>query len=139
MEKKKKQLIAVYGFIRNRENKFLLVKRADHDTHPGMWELPGGAVELNEDPEQAALREVAEEAHLDVTVVKPLATTTGISSKGHQVIRIAYLCEMDNPMQEVVLSSEHSEFRWIDLTEKPPLHLSELVAHIFDEKETLEL
>jgi len=139
MDKTKRQLIAVYGFILKKDNTFLLVKRSDHDTHPGMWELPGGAVELNEDPEAAAKREVEEEASLDVTVIKPIATTTGTSSRGHQVIRIAYLCEMNNTMQEVTLSSEHSEYRWIDINEKPDLHLSGLVEQIFKEKETLEL
>lgn len=129
--------MAAYGFIRNAEHKFLLVKRAPHDSHPGMWELPGGQVERNEDPEVAAQREVLEETGLEVAVIKPLATTTGVSSKGTKVIRLAYLCDMNDPKQQVVLSEEHSSYRWIDLAQKPDLHLSELVEHIFTEKDTL--
>ncbi len=139
MENKKKQLLAAYGFILNTDKQFLLVQRAEHDTHPGLWELPGGAVEMDEDPERATEREVLEEAGLTVKIVKPMATTNGTSSKGHQVIRLAYLCEMIEPTQKVVLSDEHSAFQWVDIETMPNLYLSKLVEHIFTEKKTLDL
>ena len=139
MENKKKQLLAAYGLILSSDQKFLLVQRASHDTHPGLWELPGGAVEMDEDPEHATKREVLEETGLDVTVVKPLATTNGISSKGHQIIRLAYLCEMNDTTQNVILSDEHSAFQWVSIEKKPDLYLSKLVEHIFVEKKILEI
>ena len=37
-------------------------------TSPRAWELPGGAVELGEAPEEAVLREVKEETGLDVSI-----------------------------------------------------------------------
>lgn len=39
-----------------------------HDKHK-MWLAPGGHIELDEDPEEAALREVAEEVGIPITLV----------------------------------------------------------------------
>jgi 8-oxo-dGTP pyrophosphatase MutT (NUDIX family) len=43
-------------------------------THEGRWQLPKGWVEPNEEPEQAAIREVREEAGVDAELVGPLDT-----------------------------------------------------------------
>ena len=43
--------IAVKSFIMNSENKLLLIKRRSNDVHkPGQWDIPGGRLELGEDP-----------------------------------------------------------------------------------------
>ncbi len=42
----------------------LLIKRK-HDPYVGTWALPGGYVDQGETPEAAALRELAEETHLE--------------------------------------------------------------------------
>jgi 8-oxo-dGTP pyrophosphatase MutT (NUDIX family) len=41
--------------------KFLLIRRSDFVNAPLRWCLPGGSVERNEEPEQAAIRECWEE------------------------------------------------------------------------------
>jgi len=53
-------LIAVF----NRNHELLLLKRPDHVHCGGLWSLPGGKVENNEIPLQAAVRELNEETHL---------------------------------------------------------------------------
>ena len=50
----------------------ILTRRAGHlRNHAGQWALPGGRIDTGETPEQAALRELAEEVHLklDATAV----------------------------------------------------------------------
>ena len=44
----KSTVVVVYAFIKNKKDEFLVIKRADHDTCPGLWEMPGGTLEFGE-------------------------------------------------------------------------------------------
>lgn len=55
---------AAYAIVRNDREQFLLVRRADD----GYWELPGGRIEVGESASAAAVREVAEETGITITV-----------------------------------------------------------------------
>ena len=57
-------LVFAGGCLFDQEGKVLLQKRGDS----GKWGFPGGAVELGETPEQAAIRELKEETGLDVEI-----------------------------------------------------------------------
>lgn len=46
----------------------------------GMWLPPGGHIELDEDPNQAALREVQEECGLSITLVEPKHVPNNLES-----------------------------------------------------------
>jgi len=52
------------GVVRDAEGRLLLQKRADRDA----WGFPGGAIELGESAEEAAVREIFEETGLTVKV-----------------------------------------------------------------------
>jgi ADP-ribose pyrophosphatase YjhB (NUDIX family) len=52
-----------------RENELLLVKRA-YNPGKGLWGLPGGFIELNETPYDAAKRELMEETGLKGSVIR---------------------------------------------------------------------
>lgn len=139
MQNTPRQLVSTYGCILNSKQQMLLVQRALHDTYPGLWEMPGGGVEWGEDPKDAVVREIEEEAGLMIEAVKPLAIKSSMSPKGNHVIRIAYLCKLIKPDQEVTLSEEHSAFQWVSLDTLPDLYLSSLAKRIFVEKEKLKL
>lgn len=53
------------------------------------WCSPGGHVELDEDPEEAALREVKEETGLDVTLVGP--RLPDLDDHDHEVLPPRYI------------------------------------------------
>lgn len=57
-------LVFASGCIFNEKGEVLLQRRADSSK----WGFPGGAIELGETPEAAAVREVKEETGLDVEV-----------------------------------------------------------------------
>ncbi len=60
------------GVIKNSEGQVLLSKRRDDAHQGGLWEFPGGKVELGETTEQALQRELKEELGIQVTRSKPL-------------------------------------------------------------------
>ena len=53
-----------------RDDSFLVRPRPQGAPLPGLWEFPGGKCEPGETPEQAAVRECAEETGLAVTIVR---------------------------------------------------------------------
>ena len=44
------------GVIKNQDNEVLISKRADNVHQGGLWEFPGGRIELDEEPAAAARR-----------------------------------------------------------------------------------
>jgi ADP-ribose pyrophosphatase YjhB (NUDIX family) len=81
------------GAILDGEGRILLVRRSDD----GLWCLPCGWVEPNESPEEAVIREVREEAGLDVKPTHLVGVFTRKPNSGHgphTAIAIVYLCEV---------------------------------------------
>ena len=62
------------GCIFNEKGEVLLQRRGDSNK----WGFPGGAVEIGETPQQAAVREVKEETGLDVEIEKLLGVYTDL-------------------------------------------------------------
>lgn len=108
--------IAVKGIIRRGDGKILVLKRSDKDDHkPGMWETIGGGMDQEETPQEALSREILEESGLMARVGEPFNIFTLRRDTGEFKVGITFLCEhLDG---EVMLSDEHSEYRWIDPSE----------------------
>ncbi|WFF01411.1 NUDIX domain-containing protein [Micromonospora sp. WMMD964] len=58
--------VGVYGVLRD-SDRILVVRDGGDGEFPGVWRLPGGAVEHAEHPERAVVRTVAEQTGLTVT------------------------------------------------------------------------
>lgn len=57
-----------------KNDRFLILKRADKKHLGGLWELPGGKINPGESPAVALHREIREECGADVSVGKPIGT-----------------------------------------------------------------
>jgi 8-oxo-dGTP diphosphatase len=68
----------------------LLVKRSV-EPKKGFWCLPGGFMELDENPEHAALRELAEETGLKGRIDMLLGVSSNPSAQYHTVLMVGYL------------------------------------------------
>lgn len=141
MKDRKTQWVATSGFILNSEQKILVVRRAAHDSHPNVWELPGGATDHGEDPIAATRREVKEETGLDVLVEYPLSTASVFSVKNEdlQIFKIAYLCRLKGEEQDILLSNEHSAYQWINSPDDIEGEISSFLLQIFAEIEEYDL
>ena len=81
------------GAIFDEDGRILLVLRADDQT----WCLPGGWVDANESPAEAAVREVREETGLEarsVGLVDVFTRLPSVERGPHTVLTISYLCEV---------------------------------------------
>ena len=95
--------------VLNDKNKFLAIKASYKDKK---WDLLGGAVDLPELHEDALQRECKEEAGIEITDIKPIDVQTTISDEdGSYYLFIGYICRTGN--ENVKLSSEHEEYRWV--------------------------
>lgn len=90
MNEKKTPMITVDAII-ERDDKILLIKRKN-EPFKGQWALPGGFVEYGESAEDAIIREVKEEANLDISIKTLLGVYSqpGRDPRGH-VISICYV------------------------------------------------
>lgn len=60
------------AFVFDKSGKILLVKRRDVP----IWVIPGGGIEIEESPEQAAIRETKEESGYDIKIIRKVAEYT---------------------------------------------------------------
>lgn len=110
------------SIILDPSNRVLLLKRSATDAgRPGEWDFPGGHVELGESPVQGAVRELAEEAGIDVaeSELKIIFTaTTAYKDTGTSINRYVGLVRITSEQAgSVVLSPEHDEFKWVTIDE----------------------
>ena len=106
--------IAVKSFIVN-ENKLLILKRRPNDVHsPGNWDIPGGRLELGEDPYIGLKRETKEETGLDIEILNPLNVHHFTRDDGQKITMITFLCKLFSN-RNVKLSEEHTEFKWSNI------------------------
>ena len=104
--------IAQKAVIFNKEGKLLAIRRSNTDPHrPLTWDLPGGDLEVNEDPREGMLREIQEEVAIEVRNLKVLDVTSRRNDKNELWIGISYTAEAATT--DVVLSYEHDQFEWL--------------------------
>lgn len=103
------KLIKVVAAAIIRNSKILAVQRSEQMLLPGMWEFPGGKIELNESPKDALIREIKEE--LDATIeVLHLVNTAEYDYNFGRVSLTTYTAKVAEG--ELTLL-EHQNYRWL--------------------------
>lgn len=94
------------------ENRVLFVQETKPVNY-GCWNLPGGHVEFGETLHQAAVREVAEETGLEVTLSHLVRIYTGIRQPDSHAIRFVFTAKPQNNL--AVAGADILAVRWFDL------------------------
>jgi 8-oxo-dGTP diphosphatase len=112
------QVISACAFIHHEFDgipKVFLPKRAETKKFlPGLYELPGGHIDLNEDIIQGLKREIDEEFSRQISVGDPFgAFTYGNIIKGSHTIEVIYFARFIGFIGEIALNPEdHSGYDW---------------------------
>ena len=106
----KKFAAGIHALI-SKDDKYLFLKRQNGAKHdPSCWDLPGGGIELGEQPSEAIIRETREEAGIDIKAGKILSV---VGIPGDDEWSIDTYIEGEYQKGEVKISSEHSDFTWV--------------------------
>lgn len=101
------------AIIQRPDGRVLLLKRAPtHTTNPGKWCFVTGYIEEDEEPIQAAVREVREELDLAITPTRAGNIVVVHTDWGATLHVYPFLCPVDD-MEEVSIEQEHTAYVWI--------------------------
>lgn len=105
--------VSVKAFIVE-NNRLLILKRTSKDSQsPNIWEIPGGRLELGEDPILGLMREVREETGLYIKPQQPLSVRHFIRKDKQIITMLVFFCKPAGGTLN--LSEEHSKHDWIKL------------------------
>ena len=100
-------------------NQILLVKRA-FNPGKGSWGLPGGFIELQETPEDAAKRELKEETNLNGEVIKLLGHCSHFNSVFGDILLIGLIIKITD-WSTLKADDDISEAQLFDINNLPQL------------------
>ncbi|MDB9871312.1 (deoxy)nucleoside triphosphate pyrophosphohydrolase [bacterium] len=94
-----------------KSNKILIGLRAEGDSGAGMWEFPGGKIELNESSGDAIKRELREELDIKATVNQK------IMKYSHRFKNIIYEISFFeiNKFTGSIKKNVHDDLQWVEL------------------------
>ncbi|MBB4076446.1 8-oxo-dGTP diphosphatase [Bartonella fuyuanensis] len=104
-------LLVVACALLDQNNRVLLTKRPEGKSLAGLWEFPGGKVELGETPEVSLIRELEEELgiYIQPNNLLPL-TFASHSYKTFHLLMPLYLC---NHYEGVAQGREGQALEWV--------------------------
>ena len=111
--------------VKRKDNKFLLLKRSKKERFPDLWEFPSGGLEFLETLEDAAYRELKEEAGLKAKSIKYLGYHERIRKEIKRQI-VAHDFLVTDFKGKVKLSDEHQDYKWV--TKKEILKMGKKVG-----------
>jgi len=107
-------ILCVDGFIIN-DDKILLLKRNNYPAI-GEWWVPGGRIIKNELLVDSIIRKVKDETGLDTEIISQIGVAETIFETKHTV-NVCFSLRVKSG--EVIMNSEHSEYKWFSIDNLP--------------------
>ena len=105
------EVIKVTGAIIYERNKFLICRRGPNEKAAGLWEFPGGKLEINESLENCILRELKEELDIDAELH---SLYDNYSFKAKDTIYDLYFFRVKG-FSGNLSKTVHDEIKWVEL------------------------
>jgi len=138
----KNKVIPATTIVFNNKEEILLTQRNYKDDpanrYHGAWGFPGGAIEENEQPLEAAIRETLEETGIKIDIIsdRPIVMSC-IEATGNHVIKLAYISKYRSGKINTSRDSGTSDAKWFSLEEINKLNTTPLTKEM--SKKALEL
>ncbi|UCH65278.1 MAG: NUDIX domain-containing protein [Ignavibacterium sp.] len=101
---------------------FLLLKRAEDQIYPGVWQMVSGKIKDNEKAYETAVRELKEETGLIPLMIWSAPKVNSFYSADSDTINLIPIFAIRVEQNvDVILSSEHTEFKWAGSVEAQKL------------------
>ena len=104
-------LLVVACALLDQDARVLIAQRPEGKALAGLWEFPGGKVEMGEAPEATLIRELQEE--LGITVKEPCLAPLTFASFAYpdfHLLMPLYVCRR---WEGVVIAREHQALKWV--------------------------
>ena len=128
LKPKRASWLPVVAAIIRKENKVLLGQRPPGKSLGGLWEFPGGKIELGESPEKALHRELKEELGIDADIGELRVVTT----HNYGEVGVLLVFFEVNFWKGEPKNIYHSQLKWVTVEELRQTELPEankLVLH----------
>jgi 8-oxo-dGTP diphosphatase len=112
----------VCAVIEGNDGRLLACRRSPEQSMPGKWEFPGGKVEIDENAEDALIREIREELGCAIHVASSLPVVEHDYPE-FSIRLIPYLCSLEGRSVPQIL--EHAEMRWVTVADCAALDWAE--------------
>jgi 8-oxo-dGTP diphosphatase len=107
-----KKLIEVVGaVIQNGEGQILCALRSATMSQPGLWEFPGGKIDLGELPEATLVREIEEELGCRIEVGGLVADCT----YAYPALTVRLRTYWSRIVSGEAVPTEHEKVEWLDI------------------------
>jgi 8-oxo-dGTP diphosphatase len=111
-----KTKIGEYAIVLNSKNEFLMVQFNAPDN---TWHFPGGRLDEGEDATEGLIREVKEEANIEIYDLKPIFTKIFTEENKYGVF---FTAKVKEPYI-VKISDEHQNFKWFSKKDLDEINL----------------
>jgi 8-oxo-dGTP diphosphatase len=103
-------LVSAVALI-DQDGRILIAKRPDGKSMAGLWEFPGGKVELGETPEEALVRELSEELGIKTwnSCLAPM-TFASHAYKDFHLLMPLFVCRK---WEGILIPKEEQELKWV--------------------------
>ena len=109
-------------FLQNPGGEFLVLKRSGKaPIRPSEWDIPGGMLEPEENPNVAVLREIKEETNIILKNAKVFYIST--ENTAAYILTFFYSARITD--SSITISDEHSNIKWVSTDEFRKLKLPE--------------